>query len=105
MFSAAPESAVKFYTYEQAKRWACGNAGEMQIHHRLFAGGVAGLSSQFAIYPMELIKTRLITQSVPKVYKCAVLGFFWFFFPFFPPLRLHRLSTHVASEKTWCSAK
>lgn len=93
LWSTAPESAVKFYTYERAKTWVRDNpkgvdcfAGaysrasaepyrrsrpsDMQIHHRLMAGGIAGLASQFAIYPMELVKTRLITQSVPRVCWC-----------------------------------
>eukprot|EP01134_Creolimax_fragrantissima_P004970 CFRG4970T1 len=60
-----PESAVKFYTYESVKNFICDDPQQMKIHHRMIAGGCAGLASQFAIYPMELIKTRLITQKVP----------------------------------------
>eukprot|EP00124_Ichthyophonus_hoferi_P002305 Ihof_evm8s151 gene=Ihof_evmTU8s151 len=61
-----PESAAKFYTYEQTKQYVCSDPRDMGVHHRLIAGGMAGLVSQFAIYPMELIKTRLITQSIPR---------------------------------------
>ncbi|KNC85782.1 hypothetical protein SARC_02045 [Sphaeroforma arctica JP610] len=60
-----PESAVKFYTYETVKNLICDDPQKMKIYHRLVAGGSAGMVSQVAIYPMELIKTRLITQKVP----------------------------------------
>lgn len=62
----APESAVKFYTFERTKQYVCSDPRQLKTHHRLIAGGAAGLVSQFAIYPMELLKTHLITQSVPR---------------------------------------
>lgn len=56
----APESAIKFAAYEQVKRLIRGNdKRQMTIYERFLAGACAGCVSQTAIYPMEVLKTRL----------------------------------------------
>ncbi|CAO4386198.1 unnamed protein product [Caenorhabditis nigoni] len=57
----APESAMKFMSYDQIKRWIQEYKGgaELTTYERLFAGSSAGAISQTAIYPMEVMKTRL----------------------------------------------
>ncbi|KAK7867010.1 hypothetical protein R5R35_006873 [Gryllus longicercus] len=56
----APESAIKFMAYEQAKRIIRGNnTRELSIYERFVAGSLAGGVSQTAIYPLEVMKTRL----------------------------------------------
>lgn len=61
----APESAVKFYTYELLKNFIGDSKGQNQADigasGRLVAGGLAGAVAQTAIYPMDLVKTRLQT--------------------------------------------
>ncbi|KAM7250928.1 hypothetical protein ACFE04_022811 [Oxalis oulophora] len=60
----APESAIRFYTYEMLKRVivkAKGEDAEIGAGGRLLAGGIAGAVAQMAIYPMDLVKTRLQT--------------------------------------------
>jgi solute carrier family 25 phosphate transporter 23/24/25/41 len=60
----APESAIKFYAYEMLKNVigdSQGNKSDIGTAGRLFAGGMAGAIAQIAIYPMDLIKTRLQT--------------------------------------------
>ncbi|XP_020223599.1 probable calcium-binding mitochondrial carrier CBG00135 isoform X2 [Cajanus cajan] len=60
----APESAIKFYAFETLKniiREAQGNKSDIGTAGRLFAGGMAGAVAQAAIYPLDLIKTRLQT--------------------------------------------
>ncbi|KAL7604713.1 hypothetical protein Lser_V15G17535 [Lactuca serriola] len=59
----APESAIKFYTYEMLKNFIGGEEGQGDIgtSGRLLAGGMAGAVAQTAIYPMDLVKTRLQT--------------------------------------------
>lgn len=62
----APESAIKFYAYEMIKGSigkldSRGNFEEIGVAGRLFAGGAAGAVAQTAIYPLELVKTRLQT--------------------------------------------
>ncbi|KAK0180668.1 hypothetical protein PV327_003028 [Microctonus hyperodae] len=55
-----PETALKFMVYEQVKRMIKGNdTRELGIDERLVAGSVAGSISQSAIYPLEVLKTRL----------------------------------------------
>lgn len=55
----APESALKFMAYEQIKR-LMGSSGEtLGITERFVAGSLAGVIAQSAIYPMEVLKTRL----------------------------------------------
>ena len=65
-----PESALKFYVFENAKELIVSQELFHTVHSiddlglgaRLAAGGVAGLVSQFAIYPIETIKTRIMSQ-------------------------------------------
>ncbi|PNX92781.1 calcium-binding mitochondrial carrier protein SCaMC-2-like [Trifolium pratense] len=60
----APESAIKFYVYEMLKNVigdSQGNKTDIGTAGRLFAGGMAGAIAQIAIYPLDLIKTRLQT--------------------------------------------
>lgn len=60
----APESAIKFYAYEMLKNVisdAQGDSSDIGTSGRLLAGGVAGGIAQAAIYPMDLVKTRLQT--------------------------------------------
>ncbi|KFM73996.1 Calcium-binding mitochondrial carrier protein SCaMC-2-A, partial [Stegodyphus mimosarum] len=56
----APESALKFMAYEQAKRLIRGDSErELGIYERFAAGSLAGGISQTVIYPLEVLKTRL----------------------------------------------
>lgn len=62
----APESAIRFYTYETLKTVISsakgGEAkGDIGGTGRLLAGGLAGAVAQTAIYPLDLVKTRLQT--------------------------------------------
>lgn len=61
-----PESAIKFYAWEQAKRLLypheTGPGHDIKPYQRLLAGSLAGLISQSAIFPMEVLKTRLATS-------------------------------------------
>ncbi|XP_010536573.1 PREDICTED: calcium-binding mitochondrial carrier protein SCaMC-1-like [Tarenaya hassleriana] len=63
----APESAIKFYAYELFKTVIGDKMGEAKgdigTSGRLFAGGMAGAVAQAAIYPLDLVKTRLQTCS------------------------------------------
>uniref|UniRef100_A0A8C2X5Z3 Solute carrier family 25 member 24 n=1 Tax=Cyclopterus lumpus TaxID=8103 RepID=A0A8C2X5Z3_CYCLU len=49
----APETAIKFMAYEQVK------GKKIETHKRFMAGSLAGATAQTAIYPMEVLKTRL----------------------------------------------
>ncbi|KAK1801361.1 hypothetical protein P4O66_023046 [Electrophorus voltai] len=55
----APESALKFMAYEQIKRLIGSNNETLGIMERFVAGSLAGVIAQSAIYPMEVLKTRL----------------------------------------------
>ncbi|KAG8638573.1 calcium-dependent mitochondrial ATP-magnesium/phosphate carrier protein 2 isoform X3 [Manihot esculenta] len=59
----APESAIKFYSYELLKNviadFKGGEKDNIGPAERLFAGGMAGAVAQTAIYPLDLVKTRL----------------------------------------------
>ncbi|KAF8925978.1 hypothetical protein BGZ58_000305 [Dissophora ornata] len=90
----APESAIKFYTYETSKSFIVSHVPSLTVqphhhhhHHegsatngakahavsthppdiatsgRFLAGGIAGLVSQFSIYPLETIKTRIMAST------------------------------------------
>uniref|UniRef100_A0A6Q2Y906 EF-hand domain-containing protein n=1 Tax=Esox lucius TaxID=8010 RepID=A0A6Q2Y906_ESOLU len=57
----APETAIKFWAYEQIKTLLRGSEkrGPLKVHERFVAGSLAGATAQTAIYPMEVLKTRL----------------------------------------------
>ncbi|XP_051988266.1 calcium-binding mitochondrial carrier protein SCaMC-3-like [Xyrauchen texanus] len=57
----APESAIKFMSYEQIKWLIKGNkeGGTLRVQERFIAGSLAGATAQTIIYPMEVLKTRL----------------------------------------------
>lgn len=67
VLKVAPESAIRFYTFELLKKFIMNSKGEKDKAEigpmgRLFAGGLAGAVAQTAIYPMDLVKTRLQTH-------------------------------------------
>ncbi len=66
-----PESALKFFTFEYMKKTIAANQNlddhrSLTVGERFFAGGMAGLLSQFAIYPIETVKTRIMSQITYK---------------------------------------
>ncbi|CAL9229503.1 unnamed protein product [Arabidopsis halleri] len=74
VMKVAPESAIKFCAYEMLKPMIGGEDGDIGTSGRLLAGGMAGALAQTAIYPMDLVKTRLQTcvsegGKAPKLWK------------------------------------
>ncbi|KAL3655114.1 anaphase-promoting complex subunit 2 [Castilleja foliolosa] len=72
VLKVAPESAIKFYTYEMLKNFIGDGSGDVGTLGRLVSGGLAGAVAQTSIYPMDLVKTRLQTYvcergSVPSL--------------------------------------
>lgn len=64
-----PESAIKFYSYESCKELfanilGCEDKDSIPTTARFAAGGVAGICSQFSIYPLETLKTRIMAHQV-----------------------------------------
>ncbi|GAA5841321.1 hypothetical protein JCM11251_001624 [Rhodosporidiobolus azoricus] len=64
-----PESAIKFLSYESAKRvfaqyWdKVPDQTLISNSSRFVAGGLGGVVSQFCIYPIESLKTRVMSSS------------------------------------------
>ncbi|PWN20581.1 mitochondrial carrier [Microstroma glucosiphilum] len=67
-----PESAIKFLSYEMSKRafakYVDGVSDSRDISgtSRFISGGIGGISSQLAIYPVETLKTRLMSSQGSK---------------------------------------
>ncbi|KAI9261601.1 mitochondrial carrier domain-containing protein [Phascolomyces articulosus] len=64
-----PESAIKFYVFETAKTLLAQFTGvedknAIPVGARFVAGGMAGLCSQFCIYPVETLKTRIMSTKI-----------------------------------------
>ncbi|XP_028735159.1 calcium-binding mitochondrial carrier protein SCaMC-1-like isoform X2 [Peromyscus leucopus] len=56
----APETALKVAAYEQYKKFLSFDESNLGVLQRFIAGSMAGATSQTCIYPMEVMKTRLI---------------------------------------------
>uniref|UniRef100_A0A8D2ZTP6 EF-hand domain-containing protein n=1 Tax=Scophthalmus maximus TaxID=52904 RepID=A0A8D2ZTP6_SCOMX len=54
----APETAIKFTAYEK-DYFTLNETRNLKVHERFVAGSLAGAIAQTAIYPMEVLKTRL----------------------------------------------
>ncbi|XP_073788480.1 mitochondrial adenyl nucleotide antiporter SLC25A24 isoform X1 [Danio rerio] len=70
----APETAIKFMAYEQYKKLLSKDGGKVQSHERFMAGSLAGATAQTAIYPMEVMKTRLTLRKTGQysgMFDCA----------------------------------
>lgn len=70
----APETAIKFMAYEQFKKMLSSEPGKVKIHERFMAGSLAGATAQTAIYPMEVMKTRLTLRKTGQytgMFDCA----------------------------------
>ena len=62
-----PESALKFFVFEYSKEAFAYSSHSKDresigVSGRFIAGGISGLISQFVIYPLETIKTRMMSQ-------------------------------------------
>ncbi|XP_069560859.1 mitochondrial adenyl nucleotide antiporter SLC25A24 [Brachyistius frenatus] len=70
----APETAIKFMAYEQYKKLLASDPGKVRTHERFMAGSLAGATAQTAIYPMEVMKTRLTLRKTGQysgMFDCA----------------------------------
>ncbi|XP_075414978.1 mitochondrial adenyl nucleotide antiporter SLC25A24-like isoform X3 [Tenrec ecaudatus] len=52
----APETAVKFWAYEQFKKWLSFDGAKVGNPERFISGSLAGVTAQTCIYPLELLK-------------------------------------------------
>ncbi|XP_068178467.1 mitochondrial adenyl nucleotide antiporter SLC25A23-like [Antennarius striatus] len=61
----APESAIKFIAYDQIKKlmYCMNDQTNLRVHERFVAGALAGATAQTAIYPLEVLKTRLTLRT------------------------------------------
>ncbi|XP_015242161.1 PREDICTED: calcium-binding mitochondrial carrier protein SCaMC-1-like [Cyprinodon variegatus] len=70
----APETAIKFMAYEQYKKLLTSEGKKIETHKRFMAGSLAGATAQTAIYPMEVLKTRLTLRKTGQyagMFDCA----------------------------------
>ncbi|XP_042391862.1 calcium-dependent mitochondrial ATP-magnesium/phosphate carrier protein 3-like [Zingiber officinale] len=67
VMKVAPESALRFFAFELLKDYIVKAKGtdksDIGASGRLIAGGLAGAVAQTAIYPLDLVKTRLQTHA------------------------------------------
>ncbi|RUS27830.1 mitochondrial carrier domain-containing protein [Jimgerdemannia flammicorona] len=66
-----PESAIKFYMFETSKSFLARftnaeDKNSISVSARFVAGGMAGICSQFSIYPLETLKTRIMSTKVQR---------------------------------------
>ncbi|KAG8903969.1 hypothetical protein FRB99_002448 [Tulasnella sp. 403] len=63
-----PESAIKFLSYESSKRFFAkhwdqvDDPSQISGASRFVSGGIGGIVSQFSIYPLETLKTQMMSS-------------------------------------------
>jgi solute carrier family 25 phosphate transporter 23/24/25/41 len=70
----APEVALKFAFYEELKLIFNEGKREATVSERFFSGSAAGVMSQSLIYPLELLKTRMVlrkTGEYSSIFDCV----------------------------------
>ncbi|CAL5218925.1 g671 [Coccomyxa viridis] len=55
----APETAIKLSCNDRIKHMVCEDIDDITPGQRMLSGALAGAIAQFAIYPLELVRTRL----------------------------------------------
>ena len=63
VLKVVPETAVKFAAFDALKQVVAVDPGNATTGERFVAGGVAGAAAQAAIYPLEIVKTRMALSS------------------------------------------
>ncbi|KAF9567342.1 mitochondrial carrier [Agrocybe pediades] len=64
-----PESAIKFFAYESSKRAFAQyydkveDSRDISGFSRFLSGGIGGISSQLSIYPIETLKTQMMSNT------------------------------------------
>ncbi|KAH8113244.1 mitochondrial carrier [Phellopilus nigrolimitatus] len=64
-----PESAIKFFSYETAKRFFAQYVDRVEDSRdisgtsRFLSGGMGGITSQLSIYPVETLKTQMMSTT------------------------------------------
>jgi len=64
-----PESAIKFLTYEASKRFFARyvdrveDVRDISGTSRFVSGGIGGITSQLSIYPIETLKTQMMSST------------------------------------------
>lgn len=58
-----PYAAIKFLAYEQIRAMVIPNKNKETPFRRLISGSMAGISSVFSTYPLELIRVRLAFET------------------------------------------
>ncbi|GJE84214.1 mitochondrial carrier [Phanerochaete sordida] len=67
-----PESAIKFFSYESSKRLFAKYVDNVEDPRdisgvsRFMSGGIGGITSQLSIYPIETMKTQLMSNTGEK---------------------------------------
>jgi len=68
-----PEAGIRFMAFEMNKKWFLGDqpGATLTTGQRLLAGGLAGVTSQITVYPLEVLRSRLAVSG-PSVYQGVV---------------------------------
>ncbi|XP_068946591.1 mitochondrial adenyl nucleotide antiporter SLC25A24-like isoform X2 [Petaurus breviceps papuanus] len=62
----APETSIKYWSYEKYKNLLATERATIGIMDRFVSGSLAGITAQTLVYPLEVLKTRLTLDSTSR---------------------------------------
>ncbi|XP_029953428.1 calcium-binding mitochondrial carrier protein SCaMC-1-like [Salarias fasciatus] len=66
VLKVAPETAIRFMAFEQLKNKLARDPENVKIHERFVAGSLAGVTALTTVYPMEVLKTRMVLRTTAQ---------------------------------------
>ena len=70
VLKVAPETSIKFVSFDYLKGWIAVDRNNVTSAERFIAGGAAGAIAQISIYPLEIVKTRMQSGVYSGMFDC-----------------------------------
>ena len=76
LLRTAPYRSINYYTYDNTKAAICHITGKRELNNvqRLFAGATAGAAAILCCFPLDVLRTRMLSKGGEDFYRRGVLA-------------------------------